>query len=116
MRLAELIQRSHEWEAERHITNGHWGADRTQRELNEYREEDDYYQKLVEAADVYITLGGSIGALLEALNFTYEDFEQIVAAKFEVNDQKYPVEVFELLDQDQAQAICRVGWEMKNGT
>lgn len=114
MSLEPYITHQKRWEKIRGIKNGNFGADRIQHELDEAKAEDDLYKKLIEYADVFIITMGSVGALLEALEMDDSFFEKVVEAKLELNDKKYPPEVFALLETDAAIGLCRAAWKLNN--
>ena len=111
MKLSTEIERSLQWESERGIQNGNWGGDRIQAELDEAKEEDDLYKKLVEYADVAIILFGSVGAVLKHLDLEAHVFEGIIEEKRAINQRKYPVEEFQKRSVPEALAHCRKEWE-----
>lgn len=109
--LAGFIRFSGNWQEERGIVNPNYGADRIMDELIEAKEEPDLYKKLVEYADVFIVLGGSIYDLLKQLNMQAEQFESLVEQKQEINCIKYPVERFQNgKASDEAIAYSRFVW------
>lgn len=114
MSLEPYIAHQKRWERIRKIRNDNFGANRIQRELDEAKTEDDPYKKLIEYADVFIITMGSVGALLEALGMDNSFFDKVVETKLELNDKKYPPEVFDLLETDAAVALCRAAWKLNN--
>ena len=114
MSLEPFITHQKRWEQIRKIKNGNFGGDRIQHELDEAKAEEDPYKKLIEYADVFIITMGSVGALLEALDMPDYFFDKVVEAKLEMNNIKYPPEVFELLETDAAIGLCRAAWRLHN--
>lgn len=114
MEIKHLINTQSVWESQRGIKNGNWGVDRVQAELDEAKEETNLYKKLQEYADVLIILTGSIGLVVEELDLDAEVFESMVVEKLKTNEEKYPIGVFQLLPQDEAVALCRAAWRLKN--
>lgn len=113
MSLEKHIKHQRGWERVRGIKNNNWGGDRIQHELDEAKAEPDLYKKLVEYSDVFIITMGSVGALLEALEMPDDFFEKVVELKLQVNDEKYPWQVFALLDTENAVGLCRAAWRLK---
>lgn len=91
--LEYLLSHQRKWEVERGIVNPDYNLHRAQVELDEAKEEGEPYKRLVEIADTFIILAGGAAKLCEELNLPYEQINEIIKLKLEVNDRKYPVSI-----------------------
>ena len=93
MNIHELIAHQRMWEAARRIENPDYNLHRAQVELDEAKEEGDPYAKLIEIADTFIILSGGAAKLCDELGLPYEQINELIKMKLEINDRKYPVSI-----------------------
>jgi hypothetical protein len=112
MEIERLISNQKAWEAERGIVNGNDNLNRTQVELDEAFEETDAYKRLVEMCDVLIILSGGMAKICEKLDLPHNVVSSIIEEKLEINEHKYPQEVFDAHSPETAVSMCRHYWKV----
>jgi hypothetical protein len=111
--MKELIAYQQRWEAERGIVNGNYNLDRTQLEMDEAKEEADPFKKLVEMVDVVIIVAGGMARLCDELGLPYDEVDNLIKMKLEINNIKYALEFFDGRDPNEAMAIAKDLWKQR---
>ncbi len=118
MNLAEHAYRQYQWQRIRGITeaqNGRFNTGRLEDEANEtvdeaYKANPDYLKVLEEMIDQYSVLVGGMGMVVEEGGLQYQQINDLLRKKMEINSQKYPVEAFRDRSPEDAIQFCRAMW------